>query len=109
MKENPDKGRKGSVSAAVTDGRRIDFLGYCFTHGNVRLRKSIKKSFARKEKKIRTAKTPPGDTGFILGLVQMGQLPSFMANYNKKRHEFFRNGNNRKKHYQGRTAFLRHT
>lgn len=56
MKENPDKGRKGSVSAAVTDGKRIDFLGYCFTHGNVRLRKSIKKSFARKEKKIRTAK-----------------------------------------------------
>lgn len=43
MKENPDKGRKGSVSAAVTDGRRIDFLGYCFTHGNVRLRKSIER------------------------------------------------------------------
>ena len=56
MKENPDKRRNGNVSAAVRDGRRIDFLGYCFTHDCVRLRKSIKQTFARKDKKIRTAK-----------------------------------------------------
>ncbi|MCM1075933.1 MAG: hypothetical protein NC131_21890 [Roseburia sp.] len=56
MNENPDKRRNGNVSAVVTDGRRIDFLGYCFTHERVRLRKSIKQTFARKEKKIRTAK-----------------------------------------------------
>lgn len=56
MKENPDKRRKGNVSAAVTDGRRIDFLGYWFTHENVRLRKSIKQTFARKEKKSTSEK-----------------------------------------------------
>lgn len=55
MKGNADRRRNASVSAAATDGRRIDFLGYCFTHGNIRLRKSIKQTFARKEKKIKSA------------------------------------------------------
>lgn len=55
MKGNADRRRNGNVSAAATDGRRIDFLGYCFTHGNIRLRKSIKQTFARKEKKIKSA------------------------------------------------------
>ena len=41
---------KGS---GATRGRPIDFLGYCFTHGNVRLRKSIKQTFARKSKRIK--------------------------------------------------------
>lgn len=34
-------------------GRPIDFLGYCFTRDNVRMRKSIKKRFARKVKTIK--------------------------------------------------------
>lgn len=55
MKGNADRRRNVSVSAAATDGRRIDFLGYCFTHDNIRLRKSIKQTFARKEKKIKSA------------------------------------------------------
>lgn len=55
MKGNADRRRKGSVSAVATDGRRIDFLGYCFTHDSIRLRKSIKQTFARKEKKIKSA------------------------------------------------------
>lgn len=55
MKGNADRRRNASVSAAATDGRRIDFLGYCFTHGNIRLRKSIKQTFARKERKIKSA------------------------------------------------------
>lgn len=34
-------------------GRQIDFLGYCFTRDNVRMRKSIKKRFARKVKQTK--------------------------------------------------------
>lgn len=36
----------------VRGGRAIDYLGYCFTHTNVRMRKSIKQTFARKAKRI---------------------------------------------------------
>jgi hypothetical protein len=49
--------RKRNVSGnAVTDGRRIDYLGYCFNHETVRMRKSIKQTFARKDKRVQTAK-----------------------------------------------------
>lgn len=41
---------KGSGAAR---GRPIDFLGYCFTPENIRLRKSIKQTFARKSKRIK--------------------------------------------------------
>lgn len=37
-------------------GRRIDFLGYCFTPGNTRMRKSIKQAFARKSKSLKNEK-----------------------------------------------------
>ncbi|MBD5357450.1 MAG: hypothetical protein HDR88_10670 [Bacteroides sp.] len=47
--ENGKRREKGNV---VVDGRSIDFLGYCFTPTNVRIRKSIKQSFARKAKRI---------------------------------------------------------
>ena len=45
--------RKGAKGNAATVGRPIDFLGYCFSRENVRLRKSIKKRFARKVKALK--------------------------------------------------------
>lgn len=49
--------KKGNVNGnAVVNGRRIDFLGYCFTHENIRLRKSIKQTFARKHKNLKNEK-----------------------------------------------------
>lgn len=47
------RGADGSVAAP---GRSLDYLGYCFTPGNVRMRKSIKAEFARKAKRIRNKK-----------------------------------------------------
>lgn len=48
------KGRKGaSGKGATANGRRIDFLGYCFSRGNTRLRKSTKKRFAQKVKQVK--------------------------------------------------------
>lgn len=38
------------------NGRSLDYLGYCFTPGKVRMRKSIKKNFARKAKRIKNKK-----------------------------------------------------
>jgi hypothetical protein len=38
------------------DGRVLDYLGYCFVPGNVRMRKSIKQTFARKSKRINNKK-----------------------------------------------------
>lgn len=38
------------------EGRTLDYLGYCFTPGNVRMRKSIKQNFARKAKRIKNKK-----------------------------------------------------
>lgn len=47
--------RKSSASGReAAEGRRIDFLGYSFSRGNTRLRKSIKKRFARKVKEIKS-------------------------------------------------------
>lgn len=40
----------------VIAGRQIDFLGYCFSKDNVRMRKSIKKRFARKVKETTNEK-----------------------------------------------------
>ncbi len=37
-------------------GRMLDYLGYCFAPGNVRMRKSIKKNFAKKAKYTRNEK-----------------------------------------------------
>ncbi len=47
------KRREGSGNAAGARGRRIDFLGYCFTFESIRMRKSIKKNFAKKAKYIK--------------------------------------------------------
>ena len=48
------KGRNGANGKEATaNGRRIDFLGYCFSRGNTRLRKSTKKRFARKVKQVK--------------------------------------------------------
>lgn len=46
-KGNAGKGRED------IDGRQIDFLGYCFTRDNIRMRKSIKKRFACKVKQVK--------------------------------------------------------
>lgn len=43
-------GTKSIESENVVRGRRINFLGYCFTKDNVRMRKNMKKNFARKVK-----------------------------------------------------------
>lgn len=46
--------RKGAGNgSAATVGRTIDFLGYCFSRENIRLRKSIKTRFARKAKGLK--------------------------------------------------------
>ena len=47
-------GTKSIESENVVRGRRINFLGYCFTKDNVRMRKSMKKNFARKVKRIKS-------------------------------------------------------
>lgn len=47
---------KGVESENEVRGRRINFLGYCFTNDNVRLRKNMKKTFARKDKGIKSRK-----------------------------------------------------
>ena len=44
---------KGAKGREATVGRPIDFLGYCFSRENVRLRKSIKQRFARKVKQLK--------------------------------------------------------
>lgn len=49
-------GTKSVESENVVRGRRINFLGYCFTKDNVRMRKSMKKNFARKVKRIKSRK-----------------------------------------------------
>jgi hypothetical protein len=48
-------GTKSIESENVVRGRRINFLGYCFTKDNVRMRKNMKKNFARK---VKTNKKP---------------------------------------------------
>ena len=47
---------KNIESEKEVRGRRINFLGYCFTPDNVRLRKNMKKTFARKDKRIKSRK-----------------------------------------------------
>lgn len=42
-----------SGKEATANGRWIDFLGYCFSRGNTRLRKSIKQRFAKKVKRVK--------------------------------------------------------
>jgi len=53
MMERRERSAKGS---AARGGRVLDYLGYCFMPGNVRMRKSIKQSFARKAKRIKENK-----------------------------------------------------
>ncbi|UVV52688.1 hypothetical protein NXY15_24640 [Bacteroides thetaiotaomicron] len=67
-------GTKSVESENVVRGRRINFLGYCFTKDNVRMRKSMKKNFARKVKRIKSRKRNREIRAFILGLVQVGRL-----------------------------------
>lgn len=45
--------RKGAKGSAAIVGRPIDFLGYCFTRENTRMRKTIKQRFARKVRRLR--------------------------------------------------------
>lgn len=49
-------GTKSIESENAVRGRRINFLGYCFTKDNVRMRKNMKKNFARKVKRIKSRK-----------------------------------------------------
>lgn len=47
-------GRKSAANGReAIAGRPIDFLGYCFSRENIRLRKSIKIRFARKAKSLK--------------------------------------------------------
>lgn len=45
--------RKDANDSVAMGARMLDYLGYCFTPGNVRMRKSIKQNFARKAKRIK--------------------------------------------------------
>lgn len=45
--------RRGGRDNVGVSGRAIDFLGYCFTRETTRLRKSIKKKFARKVDRVK--------------------------------------------------------
>lgn len=56
-------GTKSIESENVVRGRRINFLGYCFTKDNVRMRKNMKKNFARKVKRIKSRKRNELHTG----------------------------------------------
>lgn len=52
-----ERQRRKDVNDNVARGARmLDYLGYCFTPGNVRMRKSIKQNFARKAKRIKNKK-----------------------------------------------------
>ncbi len=49
--------RSGDARGNVEkEGRELDYLGYCFMRGNVRMRKSIKKNFARKAHRLKSEK-----------------------------------------------------
>jgi len=48
-------GRKG-IGGEGRGGRSIDFLGYEFSRGNMRLRKSIKQKFARSYSRVKSRK-----------------------------------------------------
>ena len=48
--------RKDANDSEARGARMLDYLGYCFTPGNVRMRKSIKQNFARKAKRIKSKK-----------------------------------------------------
>jgi retron-type reverse transcriptase len=48
LKENLNLDLKGNWQVSPVHSRGIDFLGYVFYHDHIRLRKSIKQSFARK-------------------------------------------------------------
>lgn len=47
-----ERGKRKGKGNVVAGGRSIDFLGYCLTATNVRMRKSIKQTFAKKAKRI---------------------------------------------------------
>lgn len=49
---------KGNWQVFPVDSRGIDFVGYVFKHSHVRLRKSIKKSWAKKAGKLRKRNMP---------------------------------------------------
>lgn len=53
MEKSRKENAKGNVAR---EGRMLDYLGYCFMPGNVRMRKSIKQNFARKAKRIKNKK-----------------------------------------------------
>lgn len=48
--------RKGSIPEKENAGRSIDFLGYGYSRGNIRLRKGIKKNFAVKWGRVKSRK-----------------------------------------------------
>jgi len=52
---------KGNWQVFPVDSRGIDFVGYVFRHSHVRLRKSIKQSWARKAARLRRKNISPDD------------------------------------------------
>lgn len=55
---------KGNYQVFPVDARGIDFVGYVFYHGYTRLRKSIKKNFARKAGHIQFRRSWPSYLGW---------------------------------------------
>lgn len=57
-----NRGKRRNAGGSVLEGRRIDYLGYCFSRENVRVRKCVKVNFAKKvhrlknEQKLRQVK-----------------------------------------------------
>lgn len=49
MRRKPEDAGTGAKGNAVAEGTAVDFLGYCFTRTDVRMRKRIKQTFARKD------------------------------------------------------------
>lgn len=58
LKNNLQLEVKSNWQVFPVDSRGIDFVGYVFRHSHVRLRKSIKKSWARKAGRLRKAGVP---------------------------------------------------
>lgn len=48
--------RRNAAGSVHEEGRKIDYLGYCFSRENTRIRKSIKQKFARKVKNCKDEK-----------------------------------------------------
>lgn len=70
--EEKGKEEKGYVGKGIKRGRKIDFLGYQFTREATYLRKSIKKTFARKAATVKDKKKRQQVLGSYYGWCKWG-------------------------------------